>query len=1243
MSLSVFALVALLAPVAALASREYVPVGAFGGRGTGPGQFKDPQGVAVNDALAGAAAGDVYVFDGQDERVERFDAAGAFEGQFNGSETPAGTFSSPQEIQGDGQIAVDDSGKTTLEDPSVEDVYVVDEGHDVIDRFSALGKYEGQLTGECPSPGVCAPGEVIPFHKLQGVAVDNDGDVWVYDRLQDDGGHVEEFGPTGSFITSFTDNPSAELGIAVDARHDVFVGVGYSALKLGPHGEELGDVTQFRSSGGVLALAVDPATNGVLVDGQTQIESYGAFGEPLGTPLQTFSIEQLHISTGIAVSGLTETVYAGTGEEFGYANRDEVEIYEVQQFPDVSTHEAQVTAAAVTLHGSVDPEGETITECQFEYGREAGEYTSSVPCTPGTPFSSAEAVPVSAQLTGLEPLAVYHFRLTARAAHAKSSTDSKFFTSTAPQVEGEVAFGLTSTSATIGARVNPGGLSTDYRVEYGTSTAYGSVTPEVDAGASAQADSVRVALAGLQPSTVYHARVVAENAFGTATGGDLTFTTSTGSAPASSTLPDDRVYEEVSQRDTGDGEVYIPQTGLELETTRAILTKEPMRAAADGDAVAYVAEPPPTGGSGSIGSGGGNVFVAHRGTHGWEPVDVMPPVANREAVEGFSPNLATAFVATPEVSLSESAPPNCEVLYSESTSSKGYAPMFTSTETPGFCGEPKFEATSEDGSSVLFESTARLTPEALEGEHFISGVHTYNLYDSVAGHVHLVNVLPNGSTTADAALGGVSPEGEEQEPGLLPYYKAGYHHVGQAVSADGSRIVWTDLSTGDLYVRENPAAPDASTVLVAEGAYYRGASSDGSKVLYTKDGDLYEYDVETGVTRDLAPGGSVLGVLGASEDVSRVYFVAESGDLASNANGLGQRAQAGQPNLYLEDDGETRFIATLSFEDNYFEGLEGAANGLPVVGDWRAGLAVRSAEVTPDGESVVFMSRRSITGYDNNGGCWSRYGGFGEQAHVVDACPEVFVFDAGSQQLSCASCNPTGAPPVGVPLSPEYPEQVRIGGAFLPLPTTLEDTSAYQLRTISDDGDRVFFDTTDPLVPQDTNGVQDVYEWERDGSGTCSQPDGCVYLLSGGTSNEESFFVDASASGDDVFFTTRARLVPEDENEFVDLYDARVDGGFPKLSTACTGTGCQGVPPAPPAFATPASVTFAGIGNFATQKPSAKPTGKSLTRGQKLAKALKLCRRKPPGRRAMCERQARKRYAPAPKARSKSKSRRGGK
>lgn len=167
-----------------------------------------------------------------------------------------------------------------------------------------------------------------------------------------------------------------------------------------------------------------------------------------------------------------------------------------------------------------------------------------------------------------------------------------------------------------------------------------------------------------------------------------------------------------------------------------------------------------------------------------------------------------------------------------------------------------------------------------------------------------------------------------------------------------------------------------------------------------------------------------------------------------------------------------------------------------------------------------------------------------------------------------------------------------------------------------------------------------MYEWERDGSGGCQDSGGCVYLLSGGTSTDDSYLVDASASGNDVFIVSRAQLVPQDQNDNFNLFDVRVGGVQPSAAPACSGTGCQGVPPAPPSFAAPSSTTFNGVGNFAAPlKPAVKPGVKQLTRAQKLAKALRACRQKQKRKRAACEAQVNRLYGAKARAKKSAKGR----
>ena len=162
----------------------------------------------------------------------------------------------------------------------------------------------------------------------------------------------------------------------------------------------------------------------------------------------------------------------------------------------------------------------------------------------------------------------------------------------------------------------------------------------------------------------------------------------------------------------------------------------------------------------------------------------------------------------------------------------------------------------------------------------------------------------------------------------------------------------------------------------------------------------------------------------------------------------------------------------------------------------------------------------------------------------------------------------------------------------------------------------MFFDSADSLVPSDTNGTEDVYEYEPPGVGNCTGESmsfsagsgGCVDLISSGISKEESAFVDASESGDDVFFLTSAQLSSTDTDRTPDVYDARVDGGFPQPQAppACEGDACQS-PVAPPNDPTPGSLTYRGPGNpgplltaskTSKKKPIKCARGKKLTHGK---------------------------------------------
>jgi hypothetical protein len=444
-------------------------------------------------------------------------------------------------------------------------------------------------------------------------------------------------------------------------------------------------------------------------------------------------------------------------------------------------------------------------------------------------------------------------------------------------------------------------------------------------------------------------------------------------------------------------------------------------------------------------------------------------------------------------------------------------------------------------------------------------------------------------------------------------------------------------------------------------ARFETASVDDSKIFFVDEqrltsnsgaaggeADLYECEVVKAPSGELecnlidltpktpsGPAGVGLGVIGASEDGSFVYFVAGGVLTGSEQNAEHESAQPGDCrekssrenltcNLYSEHDGVVSFIANLSERDD--EELAPFGGALTQIG----------ARVSPNGEWLAFMSDRSLTGYDNR--------------DAVTGTPdqEVYLYHAGGG-LVCASCNPTGARPHGIEPRPERLVQLEsfAGPWAASLPTWHDQKGNYQTRFLTNSG-RVFFDSVDSLVPQDTNGTQDVYEYEPPAVGTCtassttfsSASEGCISLISSGSSAQESAFLDASESGDDVFFLTTAALSRRDDDTSYDVYDARVGGGEPESASqpACEGDACQS-PVQPPNDSTPDSLTFSGPGNLTASAPAApavKRTAAQL-RAQRLAKALLACRKlKSKKRRARCELSAHRRYGPAKKAKKAS-------
>jgi DNA-binding beta-propeller fold protein YncE len=500
-------LVCAFMPALSLGSVGHRYAGQFSSGGGAPGEVSSPLGVAVRQS-----SGDVLVLDSGNGRVERFDAAGEFLALFDGSGTPAAGFAFP-----DG-IAVDQASG---------DVYVADTGNNVVDVFSAAGGYLRQLEG--------AATPALMFSSPGGVAVDpGNGDVYVSDTGDN---VVDVFDNTGAFVTSFDGSSAGDgpfvgpAGVAVDAAHAVYV-LDSGKARVEKYTALGAAFTSVFDSVSPAGLAVDPASGEVYVgeNGPSgfQVSEFASSG----AAVSTFGPPHVAGATGLGVSSATGTLYVA--DEFNNA----IMRFAAFLTPTVTTEAASgVSATEATVAGTINPEGVAgATTYHFDYGTSTSYGASTEPVDTG---GGSSDVPASATLTGLQPGTTYHYRLVGTNASGSSVGADETFTTNAAQaavdVQPSFASVVTTTTASLNATVNPNGADTTYHFEYGTSTSYGTSTPDADAGSATGETPVTAPITGLALGTTYHYRVVADNGIGSpAQSADAEFTTAPGTPPNAS-------------------------------------------------------------------------------------------------------------------------------------------------------------------------------------------------------------------------------------------------------------------------------------------------------------------------------------------------------------------------------------------------------------------------------------------------------------------------------------------------------------------------------------------------------------------------------------------------------------------------------------------------------------------------------------------------------------------------------------
>jgi hypothetical protein len=1067
---------------------------------------------------------------------------------------------------------------------------VLDTGNNVIDKFSAAGVYLGQLTG--------TPGGVFSGTPLTGVAVDGNGNLWVAQAS----GEVDEFAsdPANSFVTSWNTNQGASPGFAVSPSDSVYAVTGCGCVeRFSGGGSDLGQL----DGGPATGVAVDPQTGNVFVDDRAHIAEYEASGTPLPP---AFGAGVLAGGAGVAFDDANGRLYVADG----VANQ--VDVFGLVTLPDATTQPATaITGASATLNGTIDPAGGPEAQCEFEYGTDTS-YGHSVPCEPAGPFTGPEAV--HADITGLAKATIYHYRLYATSVEGvNNGADRSFTTARAPTIvsngENEVgtwAVEVSYTTATIKATIDPNGAATTYRFEYGPTMSYGASIPSPDGEIGSGEVSQR--LTSLQAGTTYHYRVVATNAEGTTDGPDETFVTFPAASPAgadtcpnaafrvglSALLPDCRAYEMVSPPDKNGGDVLSGEPDL-------------FAAADSGERATYFSGTSFGAVQGS-GNGGMTQYLGVRGPSGWQTHGVTPtPSLNtptqaflgKTQLLAFSDELDRAVVQGYSLPGVNGAVPDLQNLYLENTLATTLLEPITRFEGPeepifGYSVWASFGGYQEgvgggsgDLSVTTFVSRANLVAPATGSAP--------KVYALDHGTAHLVGILPGGAVPAEGSqLARLDNNYAMKYPTIT--YK-------DTVSRDGSRILFVSpasQSEGQLYMRKNESETvnvsesETSTPTEAANVRFQAATPDLKEVLFTTTSQLLDSDpggsgIALYLYTDSAnpesesnlsliarfPGADDGGdeheyVRGISDDGSRIYF----------ANGDGE--------MLLWENGQVKKVAP----------VPGVAGALLMRQGYHLGDL--GASVSADGRRIAFMNPGALTANASN----LRY-------INVESYPNtnMYVYEQDGEKLTCVSCPSTGArTTTGIETN------VRAG------PTTNGVSLSVQPRFFSQDGNYAFFNTAEALLPQDTNGVTDAYEYNVE--------TGRLSLLSSGTGGTGTWFVEASPSGSDVFLATRQKLDKWDPDNLVDVYDARVDGGFPEPPVPpapCSGDECQGVPGAVPSFNTASS--FNGLGN-AAPPPTVTVKARKPARTQLLTRALKRCRSERGRPRIACEKAARRRYAP---------------
>ncbi|MBI2264669.1 MAG: IPT/TIG domain-containing protein [Armatimonadetes bacterium] len=225
----------------------------WGSSGNGDGQFNKPRGIAVD------SNGNVYVADYFNARIQKFTGTGAFVTKWGVAGNGDGQFSGPV------GVGVDSAGN----------VYVSDFGNNRIQKFDGSGNFITKWGSQGSGDG--------QFSNPYGIAVDSAGNVYV----ADDGHRVQKFSTSGAFLAKWGSQGSGDgqfsfpRSVTVDLSGNIYVGEDGN-LRIQKFNSSLQFVTKWGSSGA--SDGQFRQVEGLAVDGNGNVYS----ADPDGQRIQKF-------------------------------------------------------------------------------------------------------------------------------------------------------------------------------------------------------------------------------------------------------------------------------------------------------------------------------------------------------------------------------------------------------------------------------------------------------------------------------------------------------------------------------------------------------------------------------------------------------------------------------------------------------------------------------------------------------------------------------------------------------------------------------------------------------------------------------------------------------------------------------------------------------------------------------------------------------------------------------------------